>query len=263
MRPDDGPAADWRDAAAYAPLLQVGRSGFAWEWLRRDDGYCAAAARALELSRLPHPGQTGEPDALAARWGLHAFEPPNRNAPEARPVWRQEFFPYVVEATAAEEGADDDRLDLRRLKLLVTLVAGPNGTEHLLLSDGFRSVRVDIVSGTLRTGPARLRYQLEGLRSLDKQLLTLQQLLALARTGQFSSMLHPRDRRARRWIMLLRTQDALAAGASQREIAVELLGKSAADGRWRVDAPTLRSQAQRLVRGARGLANGGWRMLLS
>jgi hypothetical protein len=27
---------DWRDAAAYAPLLEADRSLFAWEWLRRD-----------------------------------------------------------------------------------------------------------------------------------------------------------------------------------------------------------------------------------
>ena len=35
---------DWRDAAAYEPLLEADRSLIAWEWLRRDRGYREAAA---------------------------------------------------------------------------------------------------------------------------------------------------------------------------------------------------------------------------
>ena len=61
-------------------------------------------------------------------------------------------------------------------------------------------------------------------------------------------MLHPRERRARRWVLLLRTYDALIAGASQREIAESLLGLDIAEERWRVTAGSVRSRAQRLVR---------------
>lgn len=257
MRPGDGPAADWRDAAAYAPLLQVGRSGFAWEWLRRDQSYRAAAVKEAWES----PEHIVRANPAAARWGLHAFEAPDRSAIAARPVWRHEISPFVLEADAADAGDDDERLDLERLEHYVTLVPDPGGTEHLLLSDGSRSIRVDIVSGTLRAGPALLRYRLAGFR-IAKPLLVLRQLLALCRSGQFSAVLHPREQRAARWILLLRAHDALVAGASQRDIAERLLGLELT-GRWRLQASSLRSRAQRLVREARRMAAEGYVSLLN
>lgn len=250
------------DAAAYAPLLQVGRAGFAWEWLRRDEDYRAAATHALASGEPSHPGQPDHGESSAERWGLHALEPPGRNALAARPIWRRESHPYVLQAAATHVGDDEDRLDLDRLKHLVTLVADSSGTEHLLLSDGCAAIRIDILSGTLRAGPACLHYQLEGFRRAHASLLVLRQLLALAGTAKFSPMLHPRERRSGRWILLLRTCDALAAGASQREIAETLLGLEPVEPRWRVQASSLRSRAQRLVREARRMAAGDYLELL-
>ena len=63
-------------------------------------------------------------------------------------------------------------------------------------------------------------------------------------------------------MLLLRAHDALAAGADQRDIAEALLSREAAQPKWRVGAPSLRSRAQRLVRGARLMAAGGYRELL-
>ena len=245
MPPERAKTPDWRDAEAYAPLLDVGRSGFAWEWLRRDRGY----------------RQAGETDP--ARWGLHAFEPPDRDALAARPVWRREVFPFVLEAAASDDGAEDDRFDLERLAGFATLVTGEGGAEQWLLSDGRRGIRIDVADGTLRAGPVLLRYRLAGLTSVQAPLLVLRQLLALWRTGDFSRALHPGERRAARWILVLRAGDALAAGASQREIADRLLGRQAAQRRWRVEASSLRSRVQRLVREARRMAGGGYRDLLA
>ena len=67
--------ADWRDPAAYAALLDCGRAGLAWEVLRRDAGY-QAAAKSVRAARSQ--AQVGNililPVADAAfteRWGLH------------------------------------------------------------------------------------------------------------------------------------------------------------------------------------------------
>lgn len=241
---------DWRDAEAYAPLLDVGRPGFAWEWLRRDPRYREAAAGAKRSEA------TG-----AALWGLHAFERPDRDAIEARPVWRREVLPSVLEASAVDEGAADERLEICRLGRFATVVRGPDGAEHLLLSDGRRGVRLDILSGTVGAGPVLLRYRLAGMSGVQPPLLALRQLVALWSAGRFSRILHPRERKAARWILLLRAHDGLATGASQRDIAAALLGREAAERRWRIDASSLRSQAQRLVRGARRMA-AGYRTLL-
>lgn len=252
---------DWRDAAAYAPLLEVGRAGFAWEWLRRDPDYRDAAAAAGPASGPAGPSIFSV-ESGAARWGLHAFEAPERGALAARPVWRRDLFPWVVEASAADGGAQEDRVDLERLARFVTLVEGACGAEHLLLSDGRRSVRIDIVAGSLRSGPVLLRYRLAGIASVKPQLLALRQLVALLRAGTFSRGLHPRERRAARWLLLLRTHDALVAGAGQREIAQYLLHGDAAEPRWRIRSPALRSRVQRLVREARSMVDGGYVGLL-
>jgi hypothetical protein len=93
-------------------------------------------------------------------------------------------------------------------------------------------------------------------------MVTLQRFLALCRSGVFRRILHPNERRAQRWIALLRALDAVAAGATQREIAEVLVRASASAPRWRSREPSVRSGAQRLVRTAARFAAGGYLGLL-
>ncbi len=261
MWPNDGQPANWEDAQAYVPLLEADRSIFAWEWLRRVPGYRAAAARSgagrQDVSRTAIVA-----DERAARWGLHAFEQPERAGSDARPIWRREIHPSVLAARAVDEGDPEDRFDLARLRDCATVVRSRSGAEHVLLSERGQRLRLDIVSGTVCDGPVLLRFDLSGMRSLVRPLVTLRQLVALWRAGRFSRALHPPDVRAARWILLLRTHDALTAGADQRRIAECLLDRDAAGRRWRVQAPALRSRVQRLVREARRMAGGGYLTLL-
>jgi hypothetical protein len=254
----DEQAPDWRDAAAYRPLLDADRSFFAWEWLRRNPHYRAAAERALQRGSLDQAG----PGELPLRWRLHAFEPPGAAAPAARPVWSAETFPSVL-AVEAASSKRRDAFDLGRFDRLSTLVPAADGREHLLISDGLRAIRVDVLAGSLAGGPSELSYRLTGLASAERPLLTLRRLLALWRTGDFSRSLHPREARAMRWLLMLRACDALAAGADQREIAALLLSAEARQPRWRTQSPSVRSRVQRLVRSAQAMEAGGFWTLLS
>ncbi len=245
---------DWRDWQAYAPLLAAERPLLAWEWLRRDETYrCAAIA---SNSRGP---KAGEFAAAPQRWGLHAFEPPDLVVPRARPVWRLEVHPYVLPVEAAGDSGDDC-FDLGRLAPLCSVVS--DRSEHLLICDGLRSIRIDILAGSIKEGRVRFRYLIAGFEAAEKPLLTLRRLLALYRTGRISVPVRTSDARMRRHILMLRACDALAAGATQREIAAELLDRDARLDRWRVWAPGLRSRVQRLVRCARVMESGGYRSLL-
>ena len=121
---------------------------------------------------------------------------------------------------------------------------------------------MDVAGGDLRSGPACLRYTLRGIATAEPPLLVLRRLIALVASGRFSKGLHPPDPRGGRHLLMLRTYDALRAGASQREIAAELLRNDALEGRWRDRHPSLRSRAQRLVVAARRMADGAfWRLL--
>ena len=257
MGPDKDHDADWRDAQAYARLLDADRSIFAWEWLRRNPSYRAVAKAALSggasaCCELPRP----------ELWGLHAFEKPELGAPDARPMWTAEIHPLVLSAVAAAPGIVSDALDLGQLGSLATVLHGATGREHLLCSDGLRTLRLDILAGSAAGGPVQLRYLISGLASAEKPLLTLRRLMALHKTRRFSLSLHRRETRARRWLLGLRAFDALAAGADQREIAAILLSRTADEPRWRSHASSVRSQVQRLVRGVRQMASGGFRELL-
>jgi hypothetical protein len=46
---------DWRDMAAYSPLLAVGRQGFAWEYLRRNPEFRAQAGLAWTSREYSDP----------------------------------------------------------------------------------------------------------------------------------------------------------------------------------------------------------------
>ena len=245
----------WRDEAAYAPLLDADRFFFAWEWLRRDPQYLAAAEEALSS------GPRDSDNAGARRFGLVAFEAPQLGVPDARPIWRSDIHPFVVMAEPGKTDAAVDALAWGRFSTITRVIAIEDA-EHLLLSDGLRAIRLDGPPGAFSSEPFCLRYAIEGLASAEPPLLTLRRFLVLFRMGHFSRSLHPREVRARRWIMMLRAHDALVAGADQRQIASELFSGSVAEPCWRSREPSVRSRVQRLVRSARRFALGGYRLLL-
>lgn len=258
MRSSEGYLPDWRNAAAYEPLVNADRSLFAWEWLRRDRSYRAAAERALETGTGRGRAAAGE---MPERWGLQAFEPPSLTVPDARPVWRAEVHPYVLGVHACPP-TSEDVFDLQRFSAISTLVRNAGDREHLLICDGLRAIRIDVLTGSIAGGPAELRYQVAGFATAERPLIALQRLLALWRTGRFCRSLHSNEARAKRWLLMLRAHDALTAGAGQREVAMVLLSAEAGELRWRSHSPSVRSQVQRLVRGARSMASGGYLELL-
>lgn len=154
-----------------------------------------------------------------------------------------------------------DLVDLREFSALAR-VHIQTEVEHLLLCDGLRTIQLDGPPRVFEDGPVCLRYAIGGLDAAERPLLAMRRFLAFCRRGRFLHSLHPREARARRWITILRTRDGLAAGASQREIASELLSGSVGDIGWRSREPSVRSRVQRLVRSARCMAAGEFKLLL-
>ena len=258
MRLERIPVPNWREAAVYGDLLEADRACFAWEWLRRDPEYRTAAIR-------PSEGRCG---AMAARcnpprWGLHAFENPGLDFSLARPMWTATAYSAVLAADALPAPSASAIFDMRALGSVVSRLRGTDGCEHILFGDGPRLIRLDICSGSIARGRKMLRFRIDGPAGLDRRLLTLRRLMALARTGRFSRELHRREARARQWLLTLRAADAVAGGASQREIAEVLLGFESPPVGWRQEDPNVRARAQRLVQQARRLAHGGFAVFLT
>ena len=137
-------------------------------------------------------------------------------------------------------------LDLSELPAVAAI---EESGEHLLLSDGLRSLQLEVVQGTLLRGPVDLTFCIEEAHT-RAQIEALQSLLALRRRGQLSGCRAASVASQSRWIRQLRVHDALAAGASQRQIGIELFGSEETRRHWKEGSGAVRSSVQRLVRAA-------------
>lgn len=160
-------------------------------------------------------------------------------------------------------GGDPDRIDFAMLAPWLTIVSDWQGVGHAVLSDGWRRIRLDVAGGTLvGGGPVILHYQLHGVPSALPKILPLRRLLALCRHRRFAPSLFPHDRRIEHWLELLRVHDGLADGASHREIGCALFGQDRVGQDWNGASDSLRSRVRRLVRDARDMARGGYKLLM-
>lgn len=233
---DERSPIDWRTASHYSALLKADRRAFAWEWLRR---------------HAPYQNAWSCRDVPASRFGLLAYEDPNRATPDARPIWNADADSKVIESwPKARKASRQNSLDIRTFADFVTVEVDEEEIEHWLLSDGRWVVRLDLHEGTLLGGPVLLEHRFAGFENAEPKLDTLKQLSALAQRGAVPPSLLPRERRAPRWILELRTADAIVAGATQQEIARAFFGGAVDDG-WRSANESYRLRIRRLVRIAR------------
>src|SRR3546814_11573526 len=101
---------------------------------------------------------------------------------------------------------------------------GRNG-EHVLIGDGPVRLRLGVLDGTLLDGTVRFHYHLpQGHEPAN--LRALRRLMMLRRCGHLSGPRSLSEARASRWAAVLRAWDAHGAGASQRDTAYLLWGRS-------------------------------------
>lgn len=192
--------------------------------------------------------------------GCTFAENPEAEAPEARIIWHADLDPGTLTVVAEPlESLSADAFDTELLAPWLHIVTDDAG-EHAVLSDGLHHLRLDVVRGSILDGPVVLHYQLRGIATAQIKVLPLRRLIDLCRQRRFSSTLYPLDRRVERWTLTLRVHDAIASGATQREIGRVLFDADfTAPTR---DAESLRARVRRLVSDARLLARGGYRNLL-
>jgi hypothetical protein len=224
---------------------------WAGQWLQRNPEFLAD----LREARCNPPDETGyvlcDQDCRLARWNVRCC----RIDGEAVFFGLPECNPLVL-AVEAEPYADTgNAFDCRQCPLFCAVLRGDDG-QHLLFSNGARHLQVAVTEGDALTGPVLLSCTLRGLKDFETKPLTLQCLCRLARRGRLTwsrllKCLYPPERRARRWIEMIRAWDGAEAGASQRDIAAVLFGERAAREDW--EAGFLRTRIQRLLSGTRAM----------
>jgi hypothetical protein len=164
-------------------------------------------------------------------------------------------------ATAAA-GCHGTPFDLFRQAAPIVHLSLASGGEEVLIGRGAASLRLSIVEGTLLQGPVMLGFHLEGTDRLQIDLNRLGRLARYLRSGHVTAPKPRTDRGARRR-QILRVLDALATGASYREIARVLYGVDAVTREWDGTSDHMRSRTRRLVAQARRLVRGGYLDIVS
>lgn len=198
------------------------------------------------------------------RGGCTFAEHPDRAATAARIIWHADLDPGTIRVSASPADPEDpESLRIEWIAPWLMIAADRAGREHVVLSDGWHHIRLDVEQGHLTGQQAvMLRFEMEGMISARRRLLPLRRFLDLARHRRFARSLFPRDPRVDRWIEMLRVHDALRDGASQREIAEALFGADRVSRDWTGPSDSLKSRVKRLVRDARAMARGGYRQML-
>ncbi|WP_447753294.1 DNA -binding domain-containing protein [Sphingopyxis fribergensis] len=184
--------------------------------------------------------------------GCTFAEDPRVSAPAARLLWTRAADPSVLTARIwprgdAQVGADPPR---------PSLDVGSANARHVVFGGSLTGVRVDI-AGDEAASLAALRFELSLTAALPVQLGELARLWRYYAGGLLDDP--PPGRDAGRAILVLRTIDALAEGASLRAVGAGLV--SGDD--WPGEGDWIKSRARRLVAAARTMWAGGPRSILA
>lgn len=166
----------------------------------------------------------------------------------AVPLWTGAMDPFVLDASFGPSGSvlDLDSVDHREVVIY--------GRRHILLCLTAGTLQLDLLNVDDRTGAIRIRPSIDLARPVDPQLHSVRRLAALVASAP---ELAGREVRLARLVAALRVGDALAAGASQREIGLGIFGDD-----WPGDGEHLKSRARRMISFAAELVRVGPRAVL-
>lgn len=200
------------------------------------------------------------------RWGLAALVDPRMDAREVSPVWtigaqppitlvRDETHPHRERVTVAE------LFSLWRLAGRKSLFEDGGGLRLVA-----RSLPQEVqmrLARHLGDGD-RFAYQIPAAaddRAAWDALTTFRALIPVSAGGREPPLGRP-GRADLFHVRALQVLDGLAAGASQREIAIAMFGSAAVARGWQPDG-ALRAQVRYLIRRARALMEGEYRSLIA
>lgn len=246
----------WACSAAYVYVLHLDPGSRAWEYLRRNPRYVHYW---MHYRRSPS-------QRIAVQWGLASLVDPRLDARQVSPVWTVgDLAPVTLvrdEMLHAQTDLDAvGRFSLWNLAGRKSLVEESGGT-RLVLNSSVRAVQVRL-GGHLGDGD-RFAYQIPPAgdqRAAFAAVSGLRTLMPVSGGGSAPSPERP-GRADLFHVRTLQVLDGLAAGASQRALAVAVFGSAAIARGWQPDG-ALRAQVRYLIRRARALMAGEYRSLIA
>jgi len=142
-----------------------------------------------------------------------------------------------------------------------SVLKAPDGAEHVVLFGGGRQIQLACRGNSMLDDTVCLAFPIAAMEDQQRKIMALNRLLSVAKfkcidPNNFKP--HPRSRRLRFTIQVL---DGMLAGASHREIAIQLYGAEKVAQDWNDPGNHLKDQIRKTVRRGRDLMNGKYRNL--
>jgi hypothetical protein len=251
----------------YAYTRGLDHTGWAWEFLRRNEDY----QRDFRINRAGHPvpiKHAGGAIVLrlrrrvlaAERWGLHCFADPQMPADAAHVFWLTDQRKYSVSCTL--RSANDNvvaALSLASFMGQRRVLVTPED-EFVVIADHQVSACMVVKNATFLIGNSTVTFEILGLEDPTKAIEAVQALRRLSTNA--AKALNVQSRFPPKYLNYLIALDGHLAGRSYRDIAEILYGAERIGPYWTDDSRGYKSKVRRAVERGVALMKGGYRELL-
>jgi hypothetical protein len=260
------------DRSNYLYLMQLSRSGFAWEFLRRNADY----QRDWNIHRTaaPRPNMSREGIVFfllnrrfreAERWGLRVFQDPLTEAGKVRLFWLPDALARSVEGRAALS-ATEAALRFRISDIIGAraVLVDEQGMIHVAIDSHHSSVGLSISDLPQPFSEFAVIFQLPAFELVKRRFEAILDLeWRTSRPLSEVAAVESRDVQSRAKLSnCIIAVDGRRHGLSYREIGRFLMGDEAVARDWNGPSRFLKDRIRRLVERGEGLVNGNYRDLL-
>jgi hypothetical protein len=251
----------------YAYTRGFGHTGWAWEFLRRNETY----QRDFRINRAGHPAPMAHSSGAivvrlrrkvfaAEHWGLHLFADPLKTACDAHVFWltkcqRNAIICTLRIANDNEVGA----LNLASFRGQRQVLVTPSD-EVVVIVDHRMSASMVVRNATFLIGKSAVTFEILGLENSKRAMDAVCTLRNL--TTNAARELNVKSRFSSKYLNYLVALDGHLAGRSYRDIAEILYGADRIGPYWTDDSRGYKSKVRRAVERGVALMNGGYRELL-
>jgi hypothetical protein len=259
------------DRATYFYLEQLSRSGFAWEFLRRNAHY----QRDWNSHRTAMPRRNVSRDGIeffvlnrrfwqAEKWSLRSFQDPSMDARTACLFWLPDALSRSVEGKAVLNATDGAQFVISDMVGTRAVLVDAAGVIHVAIDSHFSSVGLSILDLPRPFSKFAIIFQVPAFAAVRRRFEAILDIeWRSSRPLPQASSAESQNVQARmKLVHCVIAIDARRQGLSYRDLAVLLFGADAVAKDWNGPSRFLKDRIRRIVERGEALVNGTYRDLL-
>lgn len=196
--------------------------------------------------------------------GLSFADTPSLHAASARVIWDPTQFSHLTCLMALEAGSAPGAALFRLSDLAIRrLTVRHAGMQIALMTQSELALQLNVHGAELAAPVHLFGDVLSAPAMRSERAVVLAAINDLQASGRFRTRRFPAEPRGARLHMILQALDGSLAGASRRDIAMEIFGPDRVAEAWRDPRSHLRDAVRRAISRGRMLMMGGYRQFVS